>query len=61
MHANLCHAGRGAIPLHAVGAADAARWLAGRKGGALAAASGFAGAEADMSVLEGYDGAQPTD
>jgi leucyl aminopeptidase len=51
MHASLCRAGRGAIALHAVGAAEAARWLARRKDGALARAAGFAGAEGALAAL----------
>ena len=60
MHASLARArqsAQGAIPLHAVSAADAASWLAAQKHGALIKASGFAGAEGALAALPDTKGA----
>jgi leucyl aminopeptidase len=51
MHASLARTSRGAIPLHAVTAADAAAWLSRRKDRALLKASGFAGADGALAAL----------
>jgi leucyl aminopeptidase len=51
MHASLARSARGAIPLHAVGAADAPAWLTGRRDVALLKASGFAGAEGALAAI----------